>query len=85
MKKNPNYDVLTTKEFLKKDINLDLIVKSPGIKLNHEILIKYKNVEIINDIELAYLIVKDKNIKIIGVTGTNGKTSTTMLITKILQ
>ena len=83
--KNPNYDVLTTKEFLKKDINLDLIVKSPGIKLNHEILIKYKNVEIINDIELAYLIVKDKNIKIIGVTGTNGKTSTTMLITKILQ
>ena len=83
--KNPNYDVLTTKEFLLKNINLDLIIKSPGIKLNHEILQQYKNVKIINDIELSYLLIQETNIKIIGITGTNGKTSTTMLVTKVLQ
>lgn len=65
--------------------NLDLLVKSPGIPLTTEIIKKANrmNIEVISDLELAYLISKNKNI--IVVTGTNGKTTTTTLIGEIFK
>lgn len=69
---------------LKINEKYDFVVKSPGIRPDDEIVQKLeKNNEIISDIELSYRIFKDK--EIISVTGTNGKTTTTSLITYVLN
>lgn len=64
---------------------IELIVKSPGIPPNSKILIEAKElgIKVINDIELGYILSSTRNI--IGITGTNGKTTTTTLIGKILK
>jgi len=55
------------------------VVKSPGIPQNHPVVnfYKKKGVEIIGEVELAGKFLKGK---IVGITGTNGKTTTTALI-----
>tara|TARA_B100000780_G_scaffold80709_1_gene54984 strand:- start:13526 stop:14866 length:1341 start_codon:yes stop_codon:yes gene_type:complete len=60
------------------------IVKSPGISNNSEIIIKIKskNIPIISEIEFAY---RFTNSILIGVTGSNGKTTTSSLIYHILK
>ena len=62
----------------------DLIIISPGIPLTIEPIAtaKSKGVEIIGEIELAYLFTKTP---IIAVTGTNGKTTTTTLLQHIFE
>ena len=66
------------------DIEYECVVKSPGIKPSDEVLQNLaKKYEIISDIELSYRLFPDK--KILAVTGTNGKTSTTSMITHILN
>ncbi|MDH7601995.1 MAG: UDP-N-acetylmuramoyl-L-alanine--D-glutamate ligase [Armatimonadota bacterium] len=58
--------------------NIDLLIPSPGVPRTHPSLLKALNagVEIISEIELAYRIAR---CPIIAVTGTNGKTTTTVL------
>ncbi|QQV75034.1 UDP-N-acetylmuramoylalanine--D-glutamate ligase [Rickettsia tillamookensis] len=65
--------------------NLDKIVLSPGIPLTHEIvnIAKNFNIPIISDIDLLFE--KSKNLNFIAVTGTNGKSTTTALISHILN
>lgn len=65
--------------------DIDLIVKSPGIPLTAPILLKaqMRNIEVITDIELAYRISPTE--KIVTITGTNGKTTTTALIGEIFK
>lgn len=60
--------------------DIDLIVKSPGIPLNIDILKKAykKNIQVVTDLELAYKI--NPNANLIVITGTNGKTTTTILV-----
>ncbi len=74
------------KEEKAKNLNIDLIVKSPGISFEHDILIFYKNIEVLNDIELAYTYLQEckSKTKIIAITGTNGKTSTSLFIEHLL-
>lgn len=74
---------LNTNEVPLEDI--DLIVKSPGIPPNLHILVEAerRNIEIVTDIELAYRISPTENI--IAITGTNGKTTTTTLISEIFK
>jgi len=62
----------------------DLIIKSPGISNESEIVVKLRNsnVDIISEIEFASLYT---NAFIIGITGSNGKTTTTELIYHILK
>jgi UDP-N-acetylmuramoylalanine--D-glutamate ligase len=62
----------------------DLIIISPGIPLTIEPIAtaKSKGVEIIGEIELAYLFTETP---IIAVTGTNGKTTTTTLLQHIFE
>jgi UDP-N-acetylmuramoylalanine--D-glutamate ligase len=72
--------------------NIDSIIFSPGIALTHPkphplvILAKEYNVPLISDAELLYLTLKDnKNVSFIGITGTNGKSTTTSLVTFMLN
>ncbi len=75
----------STNEAIAQKVDYDLIVKSPGIKYEHE-LIKDVNPEIIiNDIEIVYHLTEQTDTKIVAITGTNGKTSTTSFITTLLR
>ena len=62
-----------------KIFNADEIVKSPGIAEKNAVMkkIRTKGIEVISEIELAYRF--KGNSRIIGVTGSNGKTTTTAL------
>lgn len=64
---------------------MDEIIISPGIPTTHPALTKAveKGVSIISEIEYAYRYTKD--IPVIAITGTNGKTTTTTMITEALQ
>lgn len=69
------------------DVNIidetDLMVLSPGLPLDLDfILYASKRLKIIGEIELAYLNCSAE--KIIAITGTNGKTTTTSLIGEII-
>lgn len=65
-------------------LNADEIIKSPGIPDKADIIVKAKakNISIISEIEFASRYTKAKHV---GITGTNGKTTTTMLCYHILQ
>ncbi|HEY9678239.1 MAG TPA: UDP-N-acetylmuramoyl-L-alanine--D-glutamate ligase [Drouetiella sp.] len=62
----------------------EFIVTSPGIKPDHEIFLKAKELgrEVISDVELAF---RETRTPIIAITGTNGKSTTTALISHILE
>ena len=67
-----------------KILNADLVVKSPGIP-DHVALIKKLHkatISVISEIEFASLFTKAT---IIGITGSNGKTTTTMMVHYILS
>ena len=71
--------------FQVKDItNLEMIYVSPGVKKDHKILkiAEESNIKVTTDIEYFNNI---SNVKIIGVTGTNGKTTFVSLLNKILN
>tara|TARA_Y100001934_G_C12306719_1_gene752809 strand:+ start:241 stop:1554 length:1314 start_codon:yes stop_codon:yes gene_type:complete len=64
-------------------INASEIVKSPGIPNNKLIReLKRKNIPIISEVEFAS---RYTRAKIIGITGSNGKTTTTLLLGHILK
>lgn len=71
-------------DLITKDI--DYVIKNPGIKDSHEMIVKAKElgIPVINEVEAAYMLLP-KDITIIGVTGSNGKTTTTTLIYEILK
>ncbi len=68
------------------DDSFDYLVKNPGIRLDHEYVLKANelNIPVINEVEVGYHLLPD-NIKLIGITGTNGKTTTTTLTYEILK
>lgn len=69
------------------DSSFNYLIKSPGIAIDHKYVLKARElgIEVINETEMAYrLLPRDKNISLIGITGTNGKTTTTTLIYKFL-
>lgn len=64
----------------------DVLIKNPGIKDSHKYIVKAKelNIPVINEVELAYSLMP-KDVTIIGVTGSNGKTTTTTIIYEMLK
>lgn len=67
------------------DKSFDYLIKNPGVPIDHKYVLKAKElgVEVINEVEMAFRLLP-KNIKFVGITGTNGKTTTTTLIYKFL-
>jgi UDP-N-acetylmuramoylalanine--D-glutamate ligase len=65
-------------------LNADLVIKSPGIPEQAEVIVKCRerSIPVISEIEFAGRYTEGK---IIGVTGTNGKTTTCHLIAHILR
>lgn len=63
---------------------IDLLVLSPGIDINNPFVeaVKEKGIPVWGEIELAYRYSKGS---IIGITGTNGKTTTTSLVGEIMK
>lgn len=63
---------------------IDFIVKNPGIPYHLEILqeAQQRQIPIYTDVELAYW---TANCPIVGITGSNGKTTTTSLIQQIVE
>lgn len=84
-KLNDNYDNKVVKDELLKE-NFDEVILSPGIQENNEILnlLRNKNVSVITDIDLFAKYHKQKS-KLIGVTGTNGKTTFVNLLSDFLD
>ncbi|MCX7957076.1 MAG: UDP-N-acetylmuramoyl-L-alanine--D-glutamate ligase [Endomicrobia bacterium] len=71
-------------------LECDLIIRSPGIPYHHKILkeIKSKNIEVFTELEFSFRILKHKLKKIpkiIAITGTNGKSTTTSLVGSIFS
>ena len=71
-----------------KNIDLKLIDElfvTPGVSLNNSNLSYFKNnnIKLYRDLELYSRISKDK--KIIAITGTNGKSTTTKLVSDVLK
>lgn len=68
------------------DNTFDYLVKNPGIRNDHKYVIKAHelNIPVINEVELAYQMLP-KNVNIIAITGTNGKTTTTTLTYNIMK
>lgn len=68
------------------DESYDVMVKNPGIKYTHPTVVKAHElgIDVINEVELAYGYMNE-NVNIIGVTGSNGKTTTVTLIYNILK
>lgn len=70
------------------DSTYDYLIKNPGVPIDHKYVLKAKElgIPVINETEMAYRIIpKEKNIQIIGITGTNGKTTTTTLIYNFIK
>ncbi len=67
------------------DESYDYVIKNPGIKYDNPLVVKAKElgIKVINEVEMSYSFL-NKNINIIGVTGSNGKTTTVNLIYKFM-
>lgn len=65
-------------------LKADLVIKSPGIPDKVQLIkdLKAKNIPVIGEIEFAS---RYSNVKTIGITGSNGKTTTTMLTFHLLK
>ncbi|OSB10893.1 UDP-N-acetylmuramoyl-L-alanine--D-glutamate ligase [Paraclostridium bifermentans] len=65
--------------------NIDLTIVSPGVPLDLPFIekIKSEGIKIIGEVELAYRL--SKNPTFIGITGTNGKTTTTSLVGEMFK
>lgn len=66
------------------DENFELMVKNPGIRYDNPMVARAieKNIPVITEVELAYMI---SDAPIIGITGSNGKTTTTTMIAETLS
>jgi UDP-N-acetylmuramoylalanine-D-glutamate ligase len=79
-----NEEILFGRYF--KDIERCIV--SPGIPRNHHVILKLKsaNIPVLSEIEFAYNnIQKEKNAKIIAITGTNGKTTSVTLCKSAIE
>lgn len=68
------------------DRSFDYLIKNPGVPIDHKYVLDAKRlgIEVINEVEMSYLLLP-KDVTLIGITGTNGKTTTTTLTYKIMK
>lgn len=67
--------------------NVDLLVKSPGIPSLHPWVVaaQQRGIPIRSEIDLAFEALQGTEKTLFGITGSNGKTTTTLFITHLLQ
>ena len=68
------------------DETFDYVIKNPGIKESHKYIefANKHNIKVINEMEMAFHFLP-KDVHLVGITGTNGKTTTTTLIYEIIK
>ena len=68
------------------DESFDYLIKNPGVPIDHKYVLKARelNIPVINEVEMAYKLLPS-DIDIIGITGTNGKTTTTTITYEIMH
>lgn len=68
------------------DESYDYLIKNPGVPIHHKYVEKAEKlgIEVINEVEMAYRLLP-KDVTLIGITGTNGKTTTTTLTYEIIK
>lgn len=76
------FDYLSVDEV--KNFDYKLVIKGPGVFYQNDVIKKFMELgcEIITDIEFIYWFLSREYI---GITGTNGKTSTTLLLTEMIK
>jgi UDP-N-acetylmuramoylalanine--D-glutamate ligase len=68
------------------DKSFDYLIKNPGVPIDHKYVLKANElgIEVINEVEMAYRLLP-KGVDLIGITGTNGKTTTTTITYEIMH
>ena len=68
------------------DSSYNYLIKNPGVPIHHKYVLQARElgIEVINKVEMAYRLFPE-NVKLISITGTNGKTTTTSLTYEILK
>ena len=68
------------------DESFDYLIKNPGVPIDHKLVLQARElgIEVINEVEMAYRLMPE-DVKIIAITGTNGKTTTTTMTYNILH
>lgn len=68
------------------DDSFDYLIKNPGVPIDHKYVLKARElgIEVINEVEMAYRLLPE-GVTLIGITGTNGKTTTTSLTYEIMK
>ncbi len=78
--------VISTNQEELVDSSYDLMVKNPAIPKDNKAVLKAKdlNISVINEVEVGYSFLP-KDVKIVAITGSNGKTTTTTMVYDILK
>lgn len=78
--------VLGTHPYDLLDDSFNYVIKNPGIRDDHKIIQQAKElgIPVINEVELAYNLLPE-DVTLIGITGTNGKTTTTTLTYELMH
>ena len=68
------------------DSSYDYLIKNPGVPIDHKYVLKARKlgIEVINEAEMTYRLLPE-DVSIIGITGTNGKTTTTSITYEIMH
>lgn len=66
--------------------SIDVVIKNPAISKNHPAVLKAKelSIPVMNEMEASYFLLP-KDVTIIGITGSNGKTTTTTILYELLK
>lgn len=77
-------DFETSKNSFERIKEFDMLILSPGVHIddNFKSELRYKNIQVLSELEFAYRFV---DIPVIAITGTNGKSTTTALLGYILN
>ena len=79
---------MTSEEAMQHLDNIEFFIKSPGIPYNDFVKeVQKRGIKVLDEIEVAYNYMIEKNLKtkIIAITGTNGKSTTTAKISDLLN
>ena len=68
------------------DESFDYLIKNPGVPIDHKYVLKARElgIEVINEAEMAFRLLPE-GVKLMAITGTNGKTTTTTLTYEMMK